>query len=117
MKPAMRWISDWRHALTALGFAALAIVAAIFVPERRWEKLGELIERIAEDPAGAAVIVSVLAGAITTLRGAWLRQPPGGPPTSGAGGGGVARMPAAPAPDAEHERRIDERIRRGGGAS
>lgn len=76
MKPAIRWISDWRHALTAMGFAALAIVAAIFVPERRWEKLGELIERIAEDPAGAAVIVSVIAGAVTTLRGAWMRQPP-----------------------------------------
>lgn len=76
MKTITAWLSDWRHALTALGFAALAIVAAIFVPERRWEKLGELLERIAEDPAGTAVLIGVIGGAITTLRGAWLRQPP-----------------------------------------
>ena len=71
-----RWISDWRHALIALGFGVLALCAAVFVPETRWEKLGLLVERIAEDPAGAAVIVSLLAGAVTTLRGAWMRTPP-----------------------------------------
>jgi hypothetical protein len=65
-----------KHALIAMGFAALAVVAAIFVPEARWEKLGVLLERIVEDPAGAAVAVSLIAGAITTLRGAWMRQPP-----------------------------------------
>lgn len=78
MKAVTTWISDWRHALIALGFGALAVVAAIFVPEARWTKLGELLERIVEDPAGATVAVGVLAGAIATLRGAWVRRPPGG---------------------------------------
>lgn len=81
MKTAITWISDWRHALTALGFAALAVVAAIFVPLSRWEKLGALIERIVEDPAGALAFVALVGGAITTLRGAWMRQPPP-PPTA-----------------------------------
>lgn len=69
------------HALVALGFAALAVVAAIFVPPAMVDKLGALLERIARDPAGATVIVSVVAGAVTTLRAAWVRRPPGdGPP-------------------------------------
>jgi hypothetical protein len=95
MKAFQTWISDWRHALTALAFGALALVAAIWVPDHRWAKLGELLERIAEDPAGAAVMVSLLAGAVTTLRGAWLRQPPGGPPASGAAGAGPGKRPTA----------------------
>lgn len=76
MKAAVTWISDWRHALIALAFGALAIVAAVFVPESRWEKLGLLVERIAEDPAGFVVLIGVIGGAITTLRGAWMRTPP-----------------------------------------
>ena len=69
------------HALVALGFAALAVVAAIFVPPSMIDKLSSLVERIARDPAGATVIVSVIAGAVTTLRAAWVRRPPSdGPP-------------------------------------
>lgn len=70
------WVTQWKHLLITLCFATLALVAAIFVPDERFDKLGTLIERMAQDPAGAAVIVSVIAGAITTLRGAWVRQPP-----------------------------------------
>lgn len=83
------------HILAALGFAALGVVAAIFVPEARWEKLADLVSRIVEDPAGATVAVSLIAGAITTLRAAWLRQPPGGPPPP-AGGGDADGPPTRP---------------------
>lgn len=69
------------HALVALGFAALAVAAAVFVPPTMVDKLSALLERIARDPAGATVIVSVIAGAVTTLRAAWVRRPPSdGPP-------------------------------------
>lgn len=72
----MKIVSEWKHAIITLAFSVLALVAAIFVPDERWQKLATLCERIVSDPAGAAVIVSVIAGAITTLRGAWVRQPP-----------------------------------------
>jgi hypothetical protein len=68
------------HVLAALGFAALAILAAIYIPEQRLEKLADLVGRIVEDPAGALAAVSLLGGAIATLRAAWLRQPPPPPP-------------------------------------
>ncbi len=71
-----RWISDWRHALIALGFGALALFAAIFVPESRWTKLGLLFERVVEEPAGFVAFIALIGGAITTLRGAWMRTPP-----------------------------------------
>lgn len=85
MGKAAEWISDWKHALIALGFGVLALLAAIFVPDERWTKLGTVLGRIVADPAGATVAVGMLAGAITTLRGAWLSgrtgrssTPPGG---------------------------------------
>lgn len=71
-----KWLTDWRHTITAVSLAIVALVAAIFVPDERWEKLGHVVERIVEDPAGATVFVGVVAGAIVTLRGAWKRTPP-----------------------------------------
>lgn len=76
MKSAAQWLSDWKHGLLALGFGGLALLAAIFVPDSRWEKLGHLLAGIAANPAGALAFVSLVAGAVTTLRGAWMRVPP-----------------------------------------
>jgi hypothetical protein len=69
-------IKTYRHTLVALAFAALAIVALVFVPDERLDKLVRLAERVIVDPAGATAFVAVIAGALTTLRGAWMRVPP-----------------------------------------
>lgn len=70
------------HLVAAVAFGALAVVALIFVPDERLAKLVTFAGRVIEDPAGALAALSLLAGAITTLRAAWLRQPPSSLPAA-----------------------------------
>lgn len=71
-----------QHLVAAVAFGALAVVALIFVPDERLAKLVTFAGRVIEDPAGALAALSLLAGAITTLRAAWLRQPPSSLPAA-----------------------------------
>lgn len=64
------------HLVAGVACASLFVVALIFVPDERLAKLATLAGRIIEDPAGAVAAVSLIAGAITTLRAAWVRVPP-----------------------------------------
>lgn len=64
------------HLVTGVACASLFVVALIFVPDERLAKLAKLAGRIIENPAGAVAAVSLVAGAITTLRAAWVRVPP-----------------------------------------
>lgn len=70
------------HLVTGVACASLFVVALIFVPDERLAKLAKLAGRILEDPAGAVAAVSLVAGAITTLRAAWVRVPPSETPRS-----------------------------------
>lgn len=94
-----------QHLVAAVSFGTLAVVALIFVPDERLAKLVTLVGRVIEDPAGALAALSLLAGAITTLRAAWLRQPP--PPSDPSNPFGRPRPwrvppapPRPPGPDA-----------------
>lgn len=76
MNKVMEFLKSWQHVVLILGCAGIALAAGILVPDERWAKLGTVIARIASDPAGATAFVSLVAGAIFTLRGAWMRVPP-----------------------------------------
>lgn len=76
MKNIGAFLSSWQHVILILGSLAAAVCAAIFVPGARWAALGALIADVAQHPAEATAFVSLIAGALATLRMAWTRQPP-----------------------------------------
>jgi hypothetical protein len=71
MQQIGQWLSDWKHGLVALGFALLALLAAVFVPDERWAKLGTLLSRLASDPAGAIALAGTVGMMLAAFRGAW----------------------------------------------
>ena len=79
----MKTLATYRHALLALACAVGALAFLGLVPEERLDKLallvGALYARVTEEPTAAAAFVTFIVGALTTLRGAWVRTPPAQP--------------------------------------
>lgn len=88
MKAIGQWLSQSQHTLLVLGLAALAVIAGVEVPDSRWTKLGQVVEHVASDPAGAIMLASTIGGILAAFRAAWQRDPnrPSAPPSSRSGG-------------------------------
>lgn len=75
-------LTKYEAHLTFLGAFGIATYGAVHAPSWLYDKLGHLVDRVWEDPAGFAsgltLIVGALVAAAGTLRAAWKRDPNGG---------------------------------------
>lgn len=88
------FLNDWKHIVLVLGLAFVTAVIAIFVPDARWEHLGNSLAHFLSDPTAAAETATAIGTVLSAFWAAFVRVPPRAPtPVPVA----AASDPAAPA--------------------